>query len=207
MHSHYKLHPITGRPLGAGVDRQPICNWNLTKAELRYADLRGANLQQANLRDANLQEADLWNANLEGADLCRTDLWGADLRRADLQGALLRNANLRGANLRRANLSDADLWRADLRFANLEGANLWDASLRRVDLHGANLDFAVWPLSCDSFDVYVDARLVWQLTSHLARVICNDPAVAPLMEAIRPFADHFCKHQSGVTPLAEYNSL
>ena len=52
---------------------------NLQYADLRGANLRGANLQYADLRGANLRDADLRDADLRGANL-----EGADLRDADL---------------------------------------------------------------------------------------------------------------------------
>ena len=52
------------------------------KADLRWADLRGANLKRAKLMWADLYKADLSKANLKGADLT-----GADLRWANLKGA------------------------------------------------------------------------------------------------------------------------
>ena len=62
------------------------------KADIGWANLRGANLCRANLSGAdlcgaNLCGADLSRANLCGANLCRADLSGADLSRADLSGA------------------------------------------------------------------------------------------------------------------------
>ena len=77
------------------------------RADLRYADLRGADLCDANLRGANLCDANLCDANLCGADLRGADLCGADLRGADLCDADLRYANLRDADLRDANLCGA----------------------------------------------------------------------------------------------------
>ena len=62
------------------------------RADLRWADLRGANLSRADLRGANLSEANLRGANLSeanlrGADLCGANLCGANLCGADLYGA------------------------------------------------------------------------------------------------------------------------
>ena len=81
----------------------------LTRLDLRDADLRDAYLRDADLRDADLIRADLRDANLSGADLIRADLRDADLIRADLSGADLYNANLSGADLSGADLSGADL--------------------------------------------------------------------------------------------------
>ena len=47
---------------------------NLSRANLRDANLRYANLSRANLRGANLRDADLRNANLDGANLRDADL-------------------------------------------------------------------------------------------------------------------------------------
>ncbi len=80
---------------------------DLTYADLRGADLSGADLTYANLYGANLRGADLSGADLSGANLRGADLSGADLRGANLSGADLTYANLYGANLRGANLSGA----------------------------------------------------------------------------------------------------
>ncbi|PDH98671.1 hypothetical protein AFZ31_06480 [Listeria monocytogenes] len=108
------------------------------RANLSYADLRRANLRGANLSYANLSYADLRRADLSGANLRGANLSYADLRRADLSGANLRGANLRRANLSYADLSCADLSCANLRVANLSYADLSYANLRRADLNWIN---------------------------------------------------------------------
>ena len=57
-------------------------NWEDMRANLRWADLRGANLSEADLSGADLR----W-ANLREANLSEADLRGADLRWANLSGA------------------------------------------------------------------------------------------------------------------------
>ena len=52
---------------------------NLSNADLRDANLRGANLSNADLRCANLSNADLFGANLRGANLSNADLCGASI--------------------------------------------------------------------------------------------------------------------------------
>ena len=52
------------------------------KADLRYANLRGADLRDANLCGVDLRYADLCGADLRDANLC-----GVDLRYANLRGA------------------------------------------------------------------------------------------------------------------------
>ena len=85
---------------------------------------------------ANLSRADLRGANLSGADLR-----GADLRGADLSGADLRGADLRGANLSRANLSGADLRGANLSRADLSRANLSGAKNIKSVKYDENTSF------------------------------------------------------------------
>ena len=109
---------------------------NLEWANLRGANLRGADLERANLRGADLREADLERANLRGADLEAAYLERANLRGADLEGADLRGANLCRANLERANFREADL----------EGANLEGANLCRADLEGADLPIGIYQI-------------------------------------------------------------
>ena len=59
---------------------------------------------------------------------------------------------------------------ADLQGADLRGADLQDADLRDANLRGANLDFASFPLSCGSFGMIADDRLVAQVFCHWARL-------------------------------------
>ncbi|MBE9089720.1 pentapeptide repeat-containing protein [Microcystis aeruginosa LEGE 11464] len=135
---------------GSGRSR----GWADLNTDLSRANLRGANLMEANLRGANLMEANLRGANLRGAILSRAILSGAilngailkeaNLKEANLKEAILWGANLRGANLSRAFLGwailrGADLREADLSEANLSGANLSGAKLSGADLRKANL--------------------------------------------------------------------
>jgi len=99
------------------------------KLVLIGADLQGINLSKADLREANLIRTELSDANLCGANLCRADLTGADLRRTKLQGTNLRGANLREADLTGADLREANLYGANLRRTNLTGADLKEANL------------------------------------------------------------------------------
>jgi uncharacterized protein YjbI with pentapeptide repeats len=120
---------------------------DLTRLDLRRANLRGAVLDSANLTAARLEEADLTLARLEGADLRQARLEGAELREARLEGAILLVARLKGADLTRArfegaNLIGASLEAAKLYLARLEGANLTFASLQGTDLNSARLEGA-----------------------------------------------------------------
>ena len=98
----------------------------------------------------------------------------ANLRSADLSGADLRSADLSGANLRSADLSGADLRSADLRSANLRSADL---------------DYSSGiPLHCGGSQFSCDMKLIRQVLAHLATLKCDDPAWAPLRDAIMPEA-------------------
>jgi hypothetical protein len=125
-----------------GPLRRPF---DLYRANLSAASLRGYDLRSAQLTLANLSGADLSGANLNGAHLSEANLNGADLSGANLSGADLRIAHLRdadlsGADLFSADLSRADLSRAHLFVASLNGADLFGANLSRADLEGAELD-------------------------------------------------------------------
>jgi uncharacterized protein YjbI with pentapeptide repeats len=124
---------------------------DLYKADLRDANLRGTNLSRVDLRDANLRDADLSRADLSRADLSRADLSRADLTgahlmhttliEADLKEACLENADLREANLSEANLSRVWIDHADLSHANLSSADFSHANIRAT-LIGADLSDA-----------------------------------------------------------------
>src|SRR5262249_48817623 len=103
--------------------------FNLSSANLGYANLIGADLSRANLRHANLIGANLSGASLRDANLRAANLMGADLSRA----------RLRDANLVRADLAEANLRHAKLIGANLSGANFLGATLLETDLTGADL--------------------------------------------------------------------
>ncbi len=106
------------------------------KADLRYANLRGADLESADLRYANLGRADLESADLRGADLGR--------------------ANLRGANLRGVKLKSANLGGADIDYSSWP---LWCGSLGvKVDKRiAAQLAYHFCRLDCDD-PAYIKAR-------------------------------------------------
>jgi uncharacterized protein YjbI with pentapeptide repeats len=105
------------------------------ECDLSKANLKEANLNNIQLNGANLRKANLTNVRLRMANLYVTDLSGANLSNADLSGA-----NLRGANLTGANLSWANLTGARLNDANLTGANLKDANLKNAKLSGIQID-------------------------------------------------------------------
>ena len=114
---------------------------NLSKAELRGANLDSFDLQETNLSDADLRDAYLaWSflhktvlrgANLRGATLGGdSDLSGhTDLSYADLRSTILKDANLSNANLSNANLSNANLSNANLSNANLSNAKVTSEQL------------------------------------------------------------------------------
>ena len=96
------LRTITADALAATLSSHAL--WSADDPAGTRADLSDANLRYANLRGANLGDANLRYANLRGADLRYANLGDANLRGADLTGA-----DLSGANLARANLTGASL--------------------------------------------------------------------------------------------------
>jgi hypothetical protein len=102
-----------------------------------HLDLSRTNLRGADLSEAYLGGAYLRYADLRGAYLPEVDFSGADLRYANLRGAYLGGDNFKGAYLRRAKLRSADLSGAELGGAYLGGAELTYAILRGADLSAA----------------------------------------------------------------------
>jgi hypothetical protein len=123
------------RPLGSVV-------LNLSRTDLRGANLTHANLASAWLNHTNLIRAVLDYADLSGAHLSDADLSVAVLAYAHLSGADLMGAHLQNANLFSADLGGADLGGADLGYADLRGADLSGADLGSADLSSANLSHA-----------------------------------------------------------------
>jgi hypothetical protein len=99
----------------------------LTALELWGINLPFINLSKSDLRLANLREVNFYRASFENSDLSMAILKNANLREANMKNAKLYHANLRGADLRRANLTGADLRQVDLTGAWLKDANLLDA--------------------------------------------------------------------------------
>lgn len=125
--------------VGANLNKTDLSEANLREAYLRGADLREANLIGTNLFRTDLSGANLGEANLGEAYLVGADLREANLKEADLIGAYLRRANLIGANLNKTNLSGANLKGAYLVGADLREANLDEVNLKGVDLKEADL--------------------------------------------------------------------
>ena len=141
---------------------------DLSRADLRNADLSGGDLSNTNLADADLsgavmagtnlsyvdlRDAILVKANLAGADLTnvfgsRVNFSGANLQGADFRDGLFDGANFVRANLAGVNFGKASLVDADLTEANLTRATLWGnfrgARLTRADLSGASLSGAAF---------------------------------------------------------------
>lgn len=131
---------------------------NLSRTDLRMADLQraqlgnalllGTHLEGADLGNAVLEKADLRGAYLSETDLVQANLAGADLRESHLEGAYLVEARLTGADLAAARLDGAylggaHLENADLSGAYLEGAYLHKAKMEGASLHGARMVNAV----------------------------------------------------------------
>jgi hypothetical protein len=109
---------------------------NLSKASFFASELGDARLEKANLRKTNLEFAELVNTNLRKSDLSNAYLRLADLRATDLDKANLRGAQLLEARLNKANLRKADLREADLSKAILVGTKLNGARLADCRVYG-----------------------------------------------------------------------
>lgn len=114
----------------------------LPRANLRYADLRGADLSYAVLELSDLRCASLEGAQLAGARLFKSDLSGAHLVQVDLRGAQLGQARMQSARLGEAKMIGSQLDRAQLEGAFLQDTDLMEASLKRTNLMDANLEGA-----------------------------------------------------------------
>jgi uncharacterized protein YjbI with pentapeptide repeats len=126
------------------VQRLNMQGVNLTKCDLRSANLQGVILNEANLTQADLSHANLRRAHLKNAFLIKTRLYYADLRDSDLTGAKLGYAALSNANLNKARLVETSFVGAHLTEASLRGAQLFkvdlsNAFLSKADLTGAEL--------------------------------------------------------------------
>jgi hypothetical protein len=106
--------------------RQGVAVWNEWRA--KNPGLR-PDLTKADLRGANLWRVNLDQANLSGAILRAVDFSGAILSEADLGKASLISADLRGANLSAAYLGGAQLIGTDFCDAMLTGSTVYGVSV------------------------------------------------------------------------------
>jgi hypothetical protein len=113
---------------------------NLRGANLSYANLRGADFSGADLTWANLSKADFSGASLNEAKLTLTALMEANLTAANLQKAELTLANLRGVILINADLRNSKLDRANLINADLRGADFTNAQIGNTAFDNVNLN-------------------------------------------------------------------
>jgi len=146
-HQLWVQHAPGGRQLkadGATYDRLDLSKLDLREAELTNCTLHHANLAGADLSRAHLEDCAATFADLGGARLIRTTLTGSDLR-----GARFARANLIGSRFSRDDLQDCDFRDADLtgcrwhanglRSADFRGANLAGAEIRSCGLQLADL--------------------------------------------------------------------
>lgn len=120
--------------------------WEHMRADLSYANLKGAILSFANLTGANLSHANLTEAKLSFANLIEANLSFTKLNEADLSYANLTEANLSFAKLSSTNLVSASMGGTCLRNVEAYGANLYGTYLGEADLSGAVLSGAnmIW---------------------------------------------------------------
>lgn len=104
---------------------------------------------------------DLTRVDLKYADLSHLDLSGRDLANVDLSHAHLAGCVLSGADLLGATLDHADLGRCDLRNADLTAASVFGTSFWRADLRGADLRLCLNILMANFRGARFDAHTRW----------------------------------------------
>lgn len=128
---------------GADLYRAWLVKTDFTGATLDFAIFGEATLGGARFVNAQLHEANFMKAHLYGADFTGSALSGAKFYGANLESAVLGQSLaglwLEEANLQCASLVNADMQGARLRGANLQGADLRGAKLCNADLRGAQL--------------------------------------------------------------------
>ncbi|MEA5575343.1 pentapeptide repeat-containing protein [Anabaena sp. UHCC 0451] len=120
---------------------------DLSKTQLKQANLNDANLSRvlmnrSDLSRATLNKANLSNARLVGANLSSTQLIGSDLQQAILEDAILTGADISDAKLIEADLYAAHLSRVSAISTQLSHANLTNTDWQGADLSEAYLDHA-----------------------------------------------------------------
>ncbi|NTW57021.1 MAG: pentapeptide repeat-containing protein [Chlorobiaceae bacterium] len=131
---------LKGRNLkGADLHNADLTGTDLSQSNLGNADLKHARMDHAKLSDSNLMKADLEGAELRDADLERAILDHATCRKARLKGAIIKKADCRNTDFSEAELAVTNLREAYLANANFEGSDLSDAYLWRANMSGAKM--------------------------------------------------------------------
>ena len=113
-----------GHVLGQYQAGEKVGDCKVRLTNLEGALLIGADLSKADLRWANLSDAALAWCNLDGAALSHADLSKSNLNQASLERTDLRSAILDGASLEYSRILDADLSGASLKGVSLDGVFL-----------------------------------------------------------------------------------
>ncbi|MBN8638349.1 MAG: pentapeptide repeat-containing protein [Anaerolineae bacterium] len=143
------------KPLGSRWDTvialltQPARDVDLSRRDLRYANLSGLRVINGVFLETMLYRTRLTDGYFSNVDFSSANFWGAVLRSAEFVNCRFVNANfhqadlsgarLLGAHLADANLSGANLTQAGLQNANFSHTDFTDAVLNYADLTGAIL--------------------------------------------------------------------
>lgn len=136
--------------LASKIDSAFFVNQILRESDFSYADLSKSNLKNANLVGANLRYVNLQESELDNAKLKKANLSYANLTKARLPMANIDSTGLKGANLTRAfftnssikgtDLTNAVLYKTNFNSSNFQKTKLRGAQLTDVYLHNTTLD-------------------------------------------------------------------
>jgi uncharacterized protein YjbI with pentapeptide repeats/uncharacterized RDD family membrane protein YckC len=115
---------------------------DLSKTQLKQANLTEANLSRVLMKRSDLSRATLNKANLSHARLVGANLSSTQLISSDLQKAILEDAIFTGADISDAKLMEADMYAAQLGRVSAIGTQLSYANLTNTNWQGADLSEA-----------------------------------------------------------------
>lgn len=120
----------------------------LEEAVANNIDLTGADFRKANLKGASLDglkapKSCFWSANLSCADIAGANLTGSDLRNAALDGACFSHTKLKKADLQGAYFSHTILEDTDMGGARISCISFFDCDLRSIQ-NLADATFVHW---------------------------------------------------------------
>lgn len=131
-------HTIPGGTIAA----QAVFAMDLSREDLRGADLRASNFPKSDFRGAALAGADLEDAFMSGSVFTGASMWGVSLKEARIRGCVFSRVEMPGANLKGCQAQGAKMVNVDLTNSDLTDAFLTDAVLIEADLRGADLSGA-----------------------------------------------------------------
>lgn len=121
---------------------ESLVSTELTKLNLRNADLRGFNFSNFQIEDINFENATLESAKFYEAKIIRTEFDGANMKNTELIGAQFHRCSFGGMNLEGTKFDDARFYDSVLESSNFKAASFLSVLFSLTSLANSNFNYA-----------------------------------------------------------------